>query len=152
MRHALEVRRTLSGEAQVKGGTTTHLQQPRLEVRVDEDVVAVELEAMLVVDDRFLHRQQRSGRAVRFGRHEEQEQEQEEVSKQAHPSSAKGGFEAKQAALKPTKTREKDRPQQTDLLKNYTRTAEAIKPNADCCDHKGDQQGVNKNTGEVNSI
>ena len=45
-----------------------YLDQPRLEVGVDEDVVPVELEAVLVVDDGLLHRQQRSAQPQTSGR------------------------------------------------------------------------------------
>lgn len=41
-----------------------HLQQPRLEVGIDEDVISVELEAVLVVYYRLLHREKRSARAL----------------------------------------------------------------------------------------
>lgn len=39
--------------------TMAYLQQPRLKIHVDEDVVAVKLEAVFVVNNCLLHRQQR---------------------------------------------------------------------------------------------
>lgn len=44
---------------------SSYLEQPGLEVGVDEDIVAVQLEAVLIVDDSFLHRQQRSDKEKR---------------------------------------------------------------------------------------
>mmetsp|Transcript_833 Transcript_833/g.2497 ORF Transcript_833/g.2497 Transcript_833/m.2497 type:complete len:331 (-) Transcript_833:234-1226(-) len=42
-----------------EGGARVHLEQPRLEARVNHHVVAVALEAVLVVDDDVLHRLER---------------------------------------------------------------------------------------------